>query len=54
MAQHRVTLLRSWSKGVETLLTWDLGLTGPYQQANKRHLYKFAKYYTGMHISLMA
>ena len=46
--EHRIWLLRTWAKGAEVLLTWDLALDGPFTVVSEDHFNLFVRYYTGL------
>ena len=46
--QHRLVAMRTWSKGAEVLLTWDLALTEPFTTASEAHLSALVRYYVGI------
>eukprot|EP01062_Namystynia_karyoxenos_P012798 TRINITY_DN14621_c0_g1_i1.p1 TRINITY_DN14621_c0_g1~~TRINITY_DN14621_c0_g1_i1.p1 ORF type:complete len:1536 (+),score=395.09 TRINITY_DN14621_c0_g1_i1:96-4703(+) len=47
-ADHQLLLLRTWTKGVEVLLTWDLELPEPFAFNRQDHRAVLARYYCGL------
>jgi len=47
-AAHRILVLRTWLKGVEVLLTWDLELSEPFMFSRTDHAEVLARYFCAL------
>ena len=45
-------LLRSWTKGVEVLLSWDLQTAEPFNPNNDKHIGRLAEFYCNLNFQI--
>ena len=52
LTEHRLSVLRTWSKGVEVLFTLELGISEPFTPQSEFHLTQLVKYYCTLRIKV--